>query len=169
MKYTVVKIGRMASTNVDAYLETVQSATPIENGSHIVLGDLIPGGDLNTYKALAPTDVNVDDVLIVESPVLVEVEGMRIDIRDPRKFINAKDRPLRARRLKQGDSVTISIDGFTDVPTVGQYVVPVNGSYKLAPSTTIGTSKLVYKVELKTSIPIAVEYLEAYKLKVIKS
>lgn len=165
---TVVKIGNMASTNVDAYLKSVRSADALQNGAHIVLGSLL-SDNVNTYTASTPTAVDTQEVLIVEAPVIIEVEGMRINLADPRKFENAAGRDLRARHLKVGDEVTISIDGFTSAPTVGQYAIPANGSVKLAPSASVGSTTLSYKVEARNDISIGSEYLEAYRLRVVKS
>lgn len=170
MANTVVKIGKMASTNVDAYLKAVVFATDVENGAHVVLGDAI-AGDLNTYNAATPTDVTTQQVLIIEAPVLVEIEGLRVDIQDPRKFINPAGRVLRARDLKVGDDLTMTIDGFSAAPTVGEYAVPVNGSTKLSPASDLdgGGSTLVYKVVSKTSISAGQDRIEAYKLLVVKA
>lgn len=167
MNYTVVKIGKMASTNVDAYLKTVKLDVDVENGAHVVLGELVDD-DLNCFVASTPTDVSAQEVLIVESPVLVEVEGMRIDLQDPRKFINRKGTPLRARHLKIGDEVTITANGFESAPEVGKFAAPVNGQYKLAPSSDPSGATVVYKVIAKTVISIANEFVEAYKLQVVK-
>lgn len=165
---TVVKIGNMASTNVDAYLKSAQLSIDVENGAHVVLGDLVDG-DLNVYNASTPTDVTTEEVLLVEAPVLPEVEGMRIDIQDPRKFINRKGVPVRVRHLKIGDSVTFSADGFSATPTVGQYAIPQNGQTKLAPAADLSEDTVIaYKVDSKTAISIGHEYIEAYRLKVVK-
>lgn len=165
---TVVKIGKMASTNVDAYLKSVLLDVDVENGAHIVLGDMVDG-DLNVYAAATPTDVTAEEVLIVEAPILPEIDGMRIDIRDPRKFINRKGATVRARHLKVGDDVTITVDGFTATPTVGGYVVPENGKTKLTPAADLsGNTLIAYKVNAKTAISIGHEYVEAYKLTIVK-
>lgn len=165
---TVVKIGNMASTNVDAYLKTVQIKTEVQNGSHVSLGSLV-SGELDTYEASTPTAVETEEVLLIESPVIIEVNGMRIDLADPRKFTNPANRSLRARHLKVGDTLTMSIEGFSSTPTAGKYAIPANGTYKLAPSSTIGNATLSYKVESRNDISIGSGYQEAYLLRVVKS
>ncbi|MBU7316138.1 hypothetical protein [Paenibacillus oleatilyticus] len=169
MANAVVKIGKMASTNVDSFLKSVQLNVDAQNGSHVVLGTQVTG-DLNVYNASAPTDVTKQEVLIVESPVLVEVNGMRIDIHDPRQFINPKNRPARARHLKIGDEVTITIDGFSATPTVGKYAVPKNGAFNLDPAADLaGGTSVAYEVVTKTAISIGQDRVEAYKLRVVKA
>ncbi|NLY47346.1 MAG: hypothetical protein GX053_15400 [Tissierella sp.] len=169
MAYTVVVIGKMASTNVDAYVRNAQFEEKIENGAHVVIGSLLDG-DLNVYQGATPTDVENEQVFIVDEPVLVTVEGMRINIDDPRKFINEAGRALRIRQPVIGDDITISEDGFEGTPVVGQYAVPQNGKYKLAPSATIPADvKLVYEVEAERAIPVGQDFVKAYKLRVVKA
>lgn len=165
---TVLRIGNMASTIVDAYLKSVKFNTPVQNGSHIVLGGL-DSGQLDTYVGSTPTAVDTEEILIVDAPVIVEVEGMRINLVDPRRFEVPAGRPARCRHLKVGDDITMTIDGFSSTPTVGQFAIPANGSYKLSPSVTIGSTTLSYKVEMKTTLSVGSEYVEAYKLRVVKS
>lgn len=178
--YTITVIGKMASTNVDAYLKTVQLTENVENGSHVVLGELL-ANDLNTYAASTPTDVTTQEILVVENPILVETplanggatgfgyDGLRTGLVDPRLYINPANFPLRARELKVGDTITFSAEGFAGTPTVNQYAIPQNGSYKLAPSATNSGATLVYKVERQSAIPVGQDYVEAYRLRVVKS
>ena len=167
--YTVLVIGKMASTNVDAYIRSAKFDVDVENGSHVVIDSLV-SGDLNVYEGSAPTDVENQQIFIVADPVLVETEGVRIGLDDPRKFIVKAGRPACIRQLVVGDDVTISEAGFEGTPVVGQYVVPQNGKYKLAPSATIPIDvKLVYQVEAKTAIPVGQEYVTAYKIRVVKA
>jgi len=169
MAYAVVKVGKMASKNVDAYLRSVKLSADVENGGHVVLGNPV-AGDLNTYDCAAPTDVTKQEVLLVEAPVLVEINGYRIDVEDPRQFINKSGQVVRARHLKVGDEVTITVDGFSAAPTVGKYAVPANGATKLAPAADLtGGTVVAYEVVSQTSIAIGTEFVTAYKLRVVKS
>lgn len=169
MANTIVKIGKMASTNVDAYLKPAQYTAALENGAHVVLGAMLTG-DLNTYLASTPSSVTTQEVVLVEEPVLIEVEGMRIDLQDPRKFTNPANRPFRTRKLVVGDSITVSVDGFSGTPTVGQYAVPANGATKLAPAADLsGNTLLAYKVDLLTNISVGLERVAAYKLTVVRA
>jgi hypothetical protein len=170
--HVVVKIGKMASTNVDSYVVSVQNTVDMDNGSMVVLGDRIPGQP-EIYACSAPTDVATQEVLLVESPVLVEVNGFRLDIDDPTLFYNPANRPARARKLKVGDRFTITANGFSAAPTVGQYALPANGSYLLAPAASITDSNgaplsvVAFKVVAQTTISVAGNKITAYELEVV--
>lgn len=171
--HVVVKIGKMASTNVDSYVVSVQNTVDMDNGSMVVLGDRIPGQP-EIYACSAPTDVATQEVLLVESPVLVEVNGFRLDIDDPTLFYNPANRPARARKLKVGDRFTITANGFSAAPTVGQYALPANGSYLLAPAASITDSTngaplsvVAFKVVAQTTISVAGNKITAYELEVV--
>lgn len=169
MANAVVKIGKMASTNVDSLLESVQINADVANGSHVVLGNPV-AGMLGVYTATAPVAVTTDEVLIVEAPVLVEINGYRIDVEDPTQFINKANRSVRARHLKVSDELTLTIDGFTAAPTVGAYAVPVNAGYKLAPAADLtGNTALAYKVVARNDLSIGQGFVEAYTLRVVKA
>ena len=170
--HVVVKIGKMASTNVDSYVVSVQNTVDMDNGSMVVLGDRIPGQP-EIYACSAPTDVATQEVLLVESPVLVEGYGFRLDIDDPTLFYNPANRPARARKLKVGDRFTITANGFSAAPTVGQYALPANGSYLLAPAASITDSNgaplsvVAFKVVAQTTISVAGNKITAYELEVV--
>jgi hypothetical protein len=138
----------------------------------VVLGDRIPGQP-EIYACSAPTDVATQEVLLVESPVLVEVNGFRLDIDDPTLFYNPANRPARARKLKVGDRFTITANGFSAAPTVGQYALPANGSYLLAPAASITDSNgaplsvVAFKVVAQTTISVAGNKITAYELEVV--
>lgn len=168
-KYTVVEPGLMASDQLDSLVKSVVGDVDLENGAHIVLGDMVDG-DLNTYKAATPTDVENEEVLVVVSPVIVEINGLRVPWSNPEDFINPKDRPTTARHLKVGDTIVISERGFSSAPEVGQYAVPQNGSTKLAPAADLsGGTVVAYKVDKKKTIFIGQRYVNGYLLRVVKS
>lgn len=167
MAYTIVVPGNMASTTVDAFLKNVKISTDLENGSHVILGNLLDD-NLDTYEASTPVDVTSDEIFIIEQSVINDVEGMKINVVDPRRFINRAGSVVRARKLMVGDVLIMSIDGFNSTPTVGQYVIPANGKSKLDPSASVGNTTLSYKVEKKTVISVGAEYVEAYQLRVVK-
>lgn len=166
---TVVIPGKMASTNVDSFLKSVQYSATMDNGSHIVLGAPV-SGQHDVYTAALATDVTKQEVLIVESPVLVEINGYRIDIQDPSQFTNAANRPARARHLKVGDEIKITADGITGSPAVNGYAVPVNGSLKLAAAADLtGGTVIAYEIVDNATVSIGQTRVAAYKLRVVKS
>ena len=170
--YPVVRIGKMASTTVDSFVKSAKYAvagTAISNGSHVILTGLV-SGDLNTYVAATPTSVTTQEVFLVESPVLVEVNGLRVDLHDPRQFQNPADTPFRVRKLVNGDRLTMTADGFASAPTVGQYAVPANTALTLAPATDLNGATLVaYKVLAQRVISIGQSQVTAYEIEVVRS
>lgn len=169
MAKTVVIKGRMASEDINSYLVSVQNTVDMENGSHVKVGSAIAGSP-STYSCTAPADVTKDLVYIVESPVIIEINGLRVDLEDPTLFTNPANRPARARMLKVGDTLTISVDGFSTAPTVGKYAVPANGAYKLAPAVDLtGGTTLAYQVLSSDNITVGQGKVACYKLQVVKA
>lgn len=166
---TVVKIGKMASTVDPALLYSVQNTEAMQNGSHVILGAKVTGHH-EVYACTAPKDVTKDEVLLVESPVIVAVNGMKIDVHSPLMFENAADMPARARKLQIGDTVTMTVDGFASAPTAGKYAVPADDEYTLAPANDLsGATLLAYYVLAKTSIVVGRTAVDAYELRVVKA
>lgn len=169
MAHAIVKIGKMASTNLDSKLRSVILSADTDNGAHVVLGAEVAGQN-GVYNAAAPTDVTTQKVLVVEAPVLVETAGYRIGDEDPRKFYSPAGRPVRARELVVGDEITISVDGFSAAPTVGKYAVPANGATKLAPAADLtGATAVAYQVVKRDDIAVGTVFVEAYKLRAVKA
>lgn len=169
MANTIFVKGRMQSEHNVNSLFSVQNTVDMQNGSHVVLGAKL-AGNLNTYAVSSPVDVTKEQVLVVDSPVIIEVNGLRVDLEDPTTFIAPANRPHRARALAVNDTLTISVDGFSSAPTVGQYAVPKNGAYKLDPAVDLtGATALAYIVEASTKIYVGASSVTAYKLRVVKS
>jgi hypothetical protein len=165
----VVKIGKMASTNVDSFLQAVQNTVDMGNGSHVIVGAPIAGCP-EILACTTATDVTKQEVLIVESPVIVEINGLRVDLQDPQQFYVPAGRPARARILRYGDKLTITANGFASLPTVGQFAVPVNGSYLLAPATTLAGATLVaYTVVAAVNVFVGKSMVAAYQLQVVSA
>jgi len=165
----VVKIGKMASTNVDSFLQAVENTVDMGNGSHVVVGAPIPG-NIEILSCTTATDVTKQEVLIVESPVIVMINGLKVDLQDPQQFYVYAGTPARARILRYGDTLTITANGFATLPTVGQYAVPVNGSYLLAPATTLaGATVVAYSVLSSVNVFVGKSMVPAYKLQVVSA
>jgi hypothetical protein len=169
MAYAIVKPGKMASQTIDTLLRSVQLSADAENGAHVVLGAEVAGQN-GVYACAAPTDVTTQKVYVIEAPVLVETGGYRIGDQDPAKFINKSGRVVRARALREGDEITVSIDGFSSAPTVNQYAVPANGATKLAPAASLaGGTAVAYQVIKRDDISVGTGFVQAYKLRVVKA
>lgn len=163
----IVNLNLMAGNKIDSYLQSVQLAEAVENGSLVVLGGVVAGNP-EVRVATAPVDVTTEEVLLVASPELVEINGYRIDVSDPSLFVNPANKPARAYRLKNGDTFTITDVGFDGTSTVGQFVIPQNASFKGIASATIGTTRVAFKVLEKTNISVGRTRIPATKLQVVK-
>ncbi|MGM1044874.1 MAG: hypothetical protein ACQEXX_01870 [Bacillota bacterium] len=165
----IVNLGTMAGTNVDAYIKNVQNTVKMPNGSFVTITGQV-AGQPDLYTAATPTDVTKQEVLLVRSPELIEVNGLRVDLTDVTLFTNAADRPATAFHLKVGDDFTITDDGITGATTVGKYVVPVNGDLKPAAADDLtGNTLIAMQVVAKTNISVGSKRIPATKLLVVKA
>jgi hypothetical protein len=171
MAYTVLNIGKMASTTVDSFVKVgVNATTDIMNGAHVVkLGYSSTNKDV--YICSTPTAVTTQEVYLVDGDVIIRDSfGAKVNFADPRKFINPMGEEFRIRRLIQGDRITMTLDGFASAPTVGQYAVPANTAYTLAPAANLtGATLVAYEVLEQTTISIGLEQVVAYILEVVRA
>lgn len=166
---TVVKKGKIIADNVDSYVVSVQNTVSMDNGSQIIVGTPVTG-QLGVYNCTAPTDVTKNDVYMVLNPVLVEINGLRINWSDPSAFTNAANRSALAVKISMGDEFVITTPGFSGTPTVGQYVVPANGALTLAPAADLtGGTTIAYSVIASESVSIGMSYITGYRIRCIKS
>lgn len=165
----IVNLGTMAGTNVDAYVKNVRNTVDMPNGSFVTITDQV-SGQPDLYVAATPTDVTKEEVLLVRSPELIEVNGLRVDLTDVTLFTNPANRPATAFHLKAGDDFTITDDGITGVTTKGKYVIPVNGDLKPAVADDLtGNTLIAMKVVDKTTISVGNRRIPATKLLVVRS
>ncbi|KAA9007381.1 hypothetical protein F4V43_02520 [Paenibacillus spiritus] len=164
---SVVNLNLMAGTKVDSFVQSVQLTEAVDNGSLVVLGGVVAGNP-EVRVATKATDIATQEVLLVASPELVELNGYRIDLTDPTLFTNKANTPARAFRLKIGDTFTITDDGLDGTTVATQYVIPQNNSYKGVAAATIGTARQAFLVLEKTTISIGRTRVPATKLQVVK-
>lgn len=164
---TIVNLNLMAGTKVDSFIQSVQLPEAVDNGSFVVLKGVLAGNP-EVRIAATPTDVAAQEVLLVASPEIPEVNGFRIDVSDPALFTNKANIPARAFRLRNGDTFTITDDGIDGATVVDQYVIPQDGKYKGIASATLGTTKVALLVLEKTTISVGRSRVPATKLQVIK-
>lgn len=165
---TIVNLNLMAGTKVDSFLQSVQLTEAVENGSFVVLGGVVANNP-DVRVATKPTAVLTQEVLLVASPELVEINGFRIDLSDPTLFTNPANKPARAFRLKLGDTFTITDVGLDGATVKDQFVLPQDASYKGIASATLGTTTRVgFLVLDKTTISVGRTRIAATKLQVVK-
>lgn len=132
MAHTIVNGMHCAYTNIDAYNFCGIATTDIDNGTILTLSDM----KLNTNDGGFEFAVTVggDGEFIAITPEVGY--GLEAQIyADPRYFTNKAGKPISVKRLVKGDSIEITIDGFTADPAASTYA-KVDGSGKLTGSTT---------------------------------
>lgn len=170
MANPVVYLGQLAADNVDAYVKSAQYTADLTNGSLITLTGATVSGQNGVYVAATPSAVTTQEVLLVASPEIIEVNGLRVDLTDPTQFTNPANRPFRVFHLKVGDTFTITDDGITGTTVAQQYVVPANNATKPAVAADLsGNTVVAFQVIEKKTISVGSTRKNATRLLVVKS
>lgn len=135
MAHTIVNGMHCAYMNVDAYNFCGIATTDIDNGTILTLGDMklkdaTGGFEFAVSAATAGGDA---DFIAITPEVGYDLEAQIYA--DPRYFTNKAGKPISVKRLVKGDSIEITVDGFTDDPATSTYA-KVDASGKLTGSTT---------------------------------
>jgi hypothetical protein len=166
--YSVVNLGHMAGSTNDAFVKSGQATTDLPNGSLVAITG-ISSTQKSVYTVAAPTDVTTQEVLLVHSPEIIEVNGLRVDLTDPTQFYNPANRPFRMYHLKVGDTFTMTDDAFTGTSAVGQYIIPVNGTTVGAAATNLsGNTVVAFQVLEKTTIAVGATRKNATRVLVVR-
>ncbi|MBD8839480.1 hypothetical protein IFU39_16835 [Paenibacillus sp. CFBP 13594] len=143
--YGAVRLDKLQAV-YSGNISSVKSALEVDNGRVVVAGSLV-SGQRELYNAATPTAVATDEILLVASPEVTYEAGAGI-----LDFTNKAGKPARAYHLTVGDIVTVTDVNIDGTSVVDQYLIPVNGSDKLAPSATLGTTRFVAKVISKGTL-----------------
>lgn len=135
MAHTIVNGMHCAYMNVDAYNFCGIATTDIDNGTILTLGDMklkdaTGGFEFAVSEATAGGDA---DFIAITPEVGYDLEAQIYA--DPRYFTNKAGKPISVKRLVKGDSIEITVDGFTADPDASTYA-KVDASGKLTGSTT---------------------------------
>lgn len=135
MAHTIVNGMHCAYMNVDAYNFCGIATTDIDNGTILTLGDMklkdaTGGFEFAVSAATAGGDA---DFIAITPEVGYDLEAQIYA--DPRYFTNKAGKPISVKRLVKGDSIEITVDGFTADPAASTYA-KVDASGKLTGSTT---------------------------------
>lgn len=169
MSFPVVNLGTMAAEDVNSFIKNAQYTTALPNGSLITLNGLVSGQN-GVFAAATPTAVITQEVLLVRSPEIIDINGYRIDVTDPSLFTNNANTPFSAYHLKVGDTFTITDDGITGTSVLLQYVVPVNNTSTPAVAADLsGNTKVAFQVIDKSTMSVGQVRKAATKLLVVKS
>lgn len=167
--HVVLKVGKVASKNVDAFLKSARHATvDIDNGNLIALGGLV-AGEKDLFTAATPVDVTAEEVFLVDEPVRTLVNGAyAINVADPREFYVPAGKAFRVRKLVVGDTIYVTAAGFESTPSVGKYAIPANGKKTLTPANDLsGNTKVAFKVIATENFYIGTETVTGYRLECV--
>lgn len=165
---------RMASQDVVSFDRSIVSTSDLDNGNLII--EATPSTttygitDLIDYISSAPSDVDKNVVLIVDSGEVGRIGGeFRINTADPRYNYVPAGVTARARMLTVGDEFAVSSGAFASAPTVGQFAIPANSSLQFAPSATQTGARLICKVISTWTFSVGKTNVAGYRLKVVNA
>lgn len=161
--HVIVNLDRIQAVKT-GNIESVVANIDLDNGSFVHLGGLV-NGERELRQAVVPTTATIttDEVVLVASPELDYLPGKGL-----KDFYIPAGTPARAYHLEVGDIFTITDDGITGTPQVGKYVVPQNGSVKLAVANDLtGGTRFAGKIIEKTYLGF--DRISASVIQVVKA
>lgn len=164
---------RMASQDVVSFDRTITCATDLDNGNFVI--ETTPTqtqwatNDMNSYIATAPTTagLNLKTLLVVDSSEVGRIENFKVNVTDPRYNYVPAGTPAKARQLVQGDEFAVSASAFSSTPTVGQFAIPANGAFTLAPSATQTGAKVIVEIVSAWTFSVGRTNVAGYRCKVV--
>lgn len=144
MAHAIVQIEKLNRGGVE--LVNVQHTEDMDNGSVVHVGNLVAGeGELREVVVPTTASIATDSVAFIHTP---EIQGeMYLPYSTLKDFYNPANKPARGYYLPVGAQIRITTDGFDGVAAVGKYLIPQNGSVKLAVADDLtGGTKFAAKV-----------------------
>jgi hypothetical protein len=126
------------------------TATKVDNGA-LVQVDVLLNASANReiFKAVAPSAITVLNLGVVATPEIIYSEALK-STGALGNFENAAGENITVLMLSAGDIISLSDDCITpindddDVPAVGSYVIPTQGSVKWAEAASLGGTESLY-------------------------
>jgi hypothetical protein len=171
---SIVRLDKVQAS-YNGNLESIKSATALDNGTLWVLGGLVTNErEACDVAAVATGDLTGLAPIVLFASAEVEYDAQKSRLSDFQLDAGEKG---RAYHLNVGDVITVTSDLFTGTPTEGQFAVPATGvgnEGKYAASLDGSGSKLVFRVEETTELGYAHRASSnsvqtAYVLKVVKN
>lgn len=136
MAHTIVNGMHCAYMNVDAYNFCGIAETDIDNGTILTLGDMKLKDATGGFEfAVSAAKVSDSGEFIAITPEVGY--GLEAQIyADPRYFTNKAGKPISVKRLVKGDSIEITVDGFTATPGDSDTYATVGANGKFTSGTT---------------------------------
>lgn len=118
MAHTIVNGMHCAYMNVDAYNFCGIATADIDNGTILTLGDMKLKTNDGGFE-FAVTAGGDGEFIAITPEVGYSLESQIYA--DPRYFTNKAGKPISVKRLVKGDSIEITVDGFTADPADSAY------------------------------------------------
>ena len=152
-KYAVITREKMASEFDGTLRIAVKINEELQNGSVVVVGDLVDG-EREVFATTAPkADTAIDTIAILTSPEVVADERKK-NLSD---FVNPVEKPATADILIKRDIFSLTAEGFAGTPAVGN-TVELQEGYKLnavsAPTGATVVGKIIDFVNGKYAVRV---------------
>nr|DAD70755.1 MAG TPA: hypothetical protein [Siphoviridae sp. ctKcB20] len=133
MAHTIVNGMHCAYMNVDAYNFCGIATADIDNGTILTLGDMKLKDATGGFE-FAVTAGGNGEFIAITPEVGYSLEAQIYA--DPRYFTNKAGKPISVKRLVKGDSIEITVDGFTATPGASDTYATVGVNGKFTSGTT---------------------------------
>lgn len=159
----VIRLDKVMASITGAIVSVKHSAQMV-NGLVFHADAIVGERELKQVRAVSVASLPNEPVYFLAAPEIMydpRLSGLKDFVIDP-------STAARAYAPAVTDVYTVTLDGFTATPVVGQFVVPAtNGTMKLAPSVDGAGSRLAFKVTEKTIL--GADATEAYVIECTKS
>ncbi len=149
MAHSIIRLDKVKATVSGSIVSAIHTAD-IDNGNVVMVGGLHTG-EREVFDVVVPATAKLttDQIYFVATP---EVMYLPTD-NGLENFYNKTGDIIRLIEAQPGDIVTITNDAITGTPVVGQYLVPANGSTKLAAAADLtGGTKFAAQVIETTNL-----------------
>jgi hypothetical protein len=124
------RLDKLMATKI-GNIESIRCASNLVNGNVCTLGALVTG-EREIFNAITSTDLTVSEFLLVATP---EYDPMS-RTNNVEDFVLTAGVTGRGYHLQAGDIFTVTQDLIDGTPAIGGFVVPQEGSFRLAYSAT---------------------------------
>lgn len=167
---------KMEADYVGTDLATVSFSTEKDNGALCILGDAVSSSvfnqviDMNHYNGENPASIETDSIYVIDAADVFNMNGLRVDISDPRAFSVPAGYPARAKRLVVGDEAWWSEGNFatTDITVGESYVVPTANSDQWSVITSASTTaRVLGQVIAAENVAVGNNVVSGYRIRII--
>lgn len=140
--YGAIKIDKSQAIKSGNIKSVYLAATPLENG-FVFYADALVSGEREKYQVVQPATATIaDGNLLIHASVPTNYNAGDTII----NYVLAGGKTGRAYVPSLGDIFTATDAAIGGTSVINQFLIPQNGSFKLAPSATIGATKFSAKV-----------------------